>query len=211
MTGRTRIKICGITQPHQAVSIAAMGVDAVGLVFVAKSKRNLSLAAAIEIRAAIPPFVQAVALFLDAEHAAVEQVIDRVAPDLLQFHGRESVLDCERWNRPYIKAVAMGSRPDLRHVARTYGKASGFLLDGHRHGELGGQGSAFDWATAPQVLDRPLILAGGLSSDNVAQAIRTVRPFAVDVSSGVESSPGLKDLSLVREFVSEVSRATTEN
>lgn len=208
MSARVRVKICGITTPEQAVAVSRLGADALGLVFVEKSSRYLSLTAAREIRDAVPPFVQVVALFLDAKAGQVEQVIDQIQPDLLQFHGCESVLDCERWQRPYLRAIAMGSQPDLAGEARSYAKASGFLLDGHRHGELGGQGTAFDWSTVPGALGKPVILAGGLNPTNVGEAIRMTRPHGVDVSSGVESSPGVKDLDLVREFISEVNCAT---
>lgn len=208
MSARVRTKICGITTPEQAVDVTRLGADALGLVFVEKSARYLELSAAREVRDAVPPFIQVVALFLDAPMARVEQVIDEVQPDMLQFHGSESVLDCERWRRPYLRAVAMGSQPDLAGVAGSYTGASGFLLDGHRKGELGGQGAAFDWSTVPDTLGKPVILAGGLNPSNVGQAIRTTNPYGVDVSSGVESAPGIKDLNLVREFISEVNRAT---
>lgn len=209
MSARVRIKVCGITTPEQALAVSNLGVDALGLVFVEKSARYLSLSAAREVRDVVPPFVQVVALFLDAQAHYVEQVIDFIRPDLLQFHGDESVLDCERWRRPYLRAVAMGSNPDLADVALRYSGASGFLLDGHQRGELGGQGTVFDWSKVPDKLGKPMIIAGGLKPANVAQAIQTTRPYGVDVSSGVESSPGLKDLGLVHEFISEVNSATS--
>ena len=208
---RTRIKICGITRPQDAIEAARLGVDALGLVFYPQSKRALDIERALRIRDVLPAFVQAVGLFVDpAEHEVVAML--RVFPELvLQFHGDESAEFCTRFGRPYLKALPMGlSRDgralDVRAAMQQHPHATGFLLDSHAPGAVGGTGQAFDWSTIPE-LSRPLILAGGLSPANVGEAIRRVRPWAVDVSSGLESAPGIKDFSKMAEFVDEVRYA----
>lgn len=203
---RTRIKICGLTHPDTAVAAAQLGVDAVGLVFYERSPRRLSLRCAREIVAALPPFVTVVGLFLDAPAAQVEEVLASVALDVLQFHGAEEHAYCVQFRRPYIKAVPMGGAIDPVAYVRTYPDAAGLLLDSHRLGQAGGSGQAFDWQQVSQDLGRPIVLAGGLHAGNVAAAITATRPWGVDVSSGVEARPGVKDPALMSAFVKEVAR-----
>lgn len=201
---RVRIKFCGITRVEDACAAAELGVDAIGLVFTRRSKRFLGLAQARAIRDALPPFVAATALLMDDDAAWIAEVSDAVQPDLLQFHGSESADQCERFGRRYLKAVPMASVRDVRGYAAAHPRASGFLLDSHARGGAGGTGERFDWQRVPRDLDRPLILAGGLDADNVAEAIRIAQPYAVDVSSGIESAPGIKDLEKMRRFVAAV-------
>jgi len=208
---RTRIKFCGITRMQDAHAAAALGVDAIGLVLTRKSPRFVEIAQAREIRRSLPPFVSAVALFMDDEPAWIAQAIDAIAPEMLQFHGMESAADCGRYGRRYLKAVPMGDGADVHDVVAAHPAATGFLLDGHAAGEQGGRGKSFDWSRAPLNLQRPVLLAGGLTCDNVGPAIRAVRPYAVDVSSGIESAPGVKDLDKMRRFVEEVQRACSKS
>jgi phosphoribosylanthranilate isomerase len=207
---RTRIKFCGMTRAADAQAAVALGVDAIGLVLTRKSPRFVDIELARDIRRSLPPLVTAVALFMDDEPAWIATAIATVAPDLLQFHGNESAADCVAHGLPYLKAVAMGGGADLRGIIATHAHAGGFLLDGHAAGERGGGGKPFDWAQIPANLSRPLLLAGGLTCDNVAAAIRVARPYAVDVSSGIESAPGIKDAGKMRRFVEEVMRASGE-
>lgn len=203
---RTRIKICGLTRPEDALAAAQFGVDAVGLVFYERSPRRLSPLRAREIVAALPPFVTVVGLFLDAPAAAVEEVLANVALDLLQFHGSEEPAYCARFRRPYIKALPMGAGIDPVSYARAYPDAAGFLLDSNRIGQAGGSGRTFDWKRVPRALQRPIVLAGGLHAGNVAEAITATWPWGVDASSGVEAMPGIKDPELMGAFVREVAR-----
>jgi phosphoribosylanthranilate isomerase len=207
---RVRIKFCGVTRHEDAQAAVALGVDAIGLVLTQKSRRFAGLERAREIRRALPPYVAAVALFMDDEADWIAQAISIVRPDLLQFHGREPAQDCLRFNRPYVKAVAMAPGENPRAVIAEHPAATGFLLDSHAAGEQGGSGRSFDWSDIPNDLQRPLILAGGLTCDNVGSAIRQVRPYAVDVSSGIESAPGIKDAQKMRRFVEEVERAGSQ-
>ena len=208
---RTRIKICGITRPQDAIEAARLGVDALGLVFYPPSSRALDLERALRIREVLPAFVQAVGLFVNPRQDEVEAAL-RVFPELvLQFHGDESAEFCARFGRPYLKALPMGKAQngtilDVNAVMALHPHATGFLLDSHAPGAVGGTGQAFDWTSIPE-LARPLILAGGLNPGNVAEAVRLVRPWAVDVSSGLESAPGIKDFSKMAEFVDEVRYA----
>jgi len=199
----TRIKFCGMTRVEDALAAAALGVNAIGLVLTPRSKRCISLRQAREIQRALPPFVTTVALFMDDEPGFVAEAVATVQPDLLQFHGSETLEDCVRYDVPYVKAIAMGG-DDPTSALREHTAAVGFLFDAHAPGEQGGAGRAFDWSRIPQHLARPLILAGGLTPDNVGAAIRAVAPFAVDVASGIESTPGTKDLDKMRRFVSAV-------
>ncbi len=184
----------------------ALGVDAIGLVFYTKSNRAVSLRNAIQITRAIGPFVTTVGLFLDATRQYVRQVIDTVPLDLLQFHGDECPADCGVYGKPYIKAIPMGAETDAILYARSYPDACGFLLDSHVPGEAGGLGTPFDWDRVPANLGRPLILAGGLNARNIAEAIGRIRPYAVDVSSGIEFDKGIKDEKKMAEFMKEVRR-----
>ncbi len=203
----TRIKICGITRVEDALFAAGAGADAIGLVFYADSPRHVTIDRAAEICAALPPFVTTVGLFVDAEAGLIGDVLARVPIDLLQFHGAETVADCEYPGRPYIKALRM--RPDVDHSVRVadYPTARGVLLDTYRPGVPGGTGEAFDWSQVPSDLKTPIILAGGLNPDNVCIAVERVRPWAVDVSGGVESAPGIKDAARIASFVEAVRAA----
>ena len=203
---RTRVKICGITRPADAAEAARLGADSIGLVFHEPSPRAVAIETACAVRAAIPPFVTVAGLFMDAPAERVRSVLDAVPLDLLQFHGSESAEYCAGFGRPYIKAVPMapGSQPE--RVLEEHDRAIGFLLDSHGVGEQGGSGIVFDWRAIPNLRGRPLILAGGLTPENVAAAVTQVRPWAVDVSSGVESAPGVKDVRRMASFISEVQR-----
>ena len=210
MTARVRIKFCGMTRVADVCVAVALGVDAIGLVMTRKSARFVNLDRAVEIRAAVPPFVSAVALFMDDEPAWIRECVATLAPDILQFHGNESAVRCACYDRQYLKAVAMGGGDDVNAVVEQHPDAAGFLLDGHSAGESGGSGREFDWTRIPRGMRLPLILAGGLTCDNVAAAIRTARPFAVDVSSGIESAPGIKDANKMQRFVEAVRLANGE-
>jgi len=203
---RTRIKICGITRPGDAVAAAQAGADAVGLVFYPPSPRFLNVERAREIRDALPPFVQAVALFVNPDAAQVAQAIGRVHPALLQFHGEETPDFCAQFGLPYVKACRVTQGVDLVKYLRPFSTASGWLLDAHVE-EYGGVGASFDWSLVPARLERPLVLSGGLTRGNVGEAVRRVRPWAVDVSSGVESSKGIKDAAKIAAFIAEVRNA----
>jgi phosphoribosylanthranilate isomerase len=203
---RTRVKICGITRVEDALAAVAAGADAIGLVFAEVSPRHVSVDQARAIRAALPPLVSVVGLFVDAAPGHIRAVLGQVAIDLIQFHGRETPEHCRGYGRPYIKAVSMRPDVDLPTAARQYDDAAGLLLDTHSVSAAGGTGEAFDWARVPHDLGRPLILAGGLTPDNVAQAIRQVRPYAVDVSSGVEQAKGIKDPAKIMAFMRGVNQ-----
>ncbi|MBE9568505.1 MAG: phosphoribosylanthranilate isomerase, partial [Proteobacteria bacterium] len=208
---RTRVKICGITRKRDAQLVVDAGVDAIGLVFYEKSPRFVSNVKAADICRMIPAFVSRVALFKDADKGFVQSVLQQVEIDLIQFHGSESVTFCEQFGRPYIKALGMKSKDrDINYLsesAEKYASAKALLLDAHAPGEAGGTGDTFDWSSVSSVagsMEMPIVLAGGLSVENVQQAIQIVRPYAVDVSSGVESSPGLKDKDKVAAFMQQV-------
>jgi phosphoribosylanthranilate isomerase len=207
---RTRVKICGITRSDDALTAAALGVDAIGLVFYAPSPRHVEIEQAAAICRQLPAFVTSVALFLNADEAYVSEVITRVPVDCLQFHGTEEPAYCERFAKPYIKALGMGSisRQDLIAQANAFSNARGVLLDSHIHGAAGGSGEVFDWSNVPQQLNKPVILAGGLTVGNVAEAISRVHPWAVDVSSGVEADKGIKSVDLMSAFMQEVDNAS---
>lgn len=206
----TRIKCCGMTRVEDALLAARLGADAIGLVFSARSRRRVTIAQAQAIARALPPFVTVVALFMDDEAGLVRDVIAAVQPDLLQFHGSENDPWCAQFGRPFVKAIAMGEGADAALSGADYPHAAALLLDGHRVGEAGGSGRAFDWSQMPRDLARAVILAGGLDPDNVAQAIRATRPWAVDVASGIESSPGIKDPARLAAFVRAVRLADAE-
>ncbi len=207
---RTRIKICGITRPADAVAAAEAGADAIGLVFYPPSPRYLSGERAIDIRDALPPFVQSVALFVNPDAAQVAQVIGRVRPAMLQFHGEETAQFCAQFGMPYVKACRVKSGvstgADLLEYLRPFSGAAGWLLDSFVE-EYGGVGERFDWSLVPAKRDKPLILSGGLARGNVADAVRRVRPWGVDVSSGVESAKGIKDAAKIAAFIAEVRNA----
>jgi len=203
---RTRVKICGITRPADGEAAAQAGADAIGLVFYAKSPRCVDLPRAQEICRALPPFISVVALFVDAQRERVEEVLSAVPVDVLQFHGSESAVQCTDFGRPYIKAIAMQPGLEPRVVMQSHPEACGFLLDAWQPDTHGGGGVVFDWAQVPAGTGRPLILAGGLTVDNVAGAIARTRPFAVDVSSGVELEKGIKSADKMQEFIRGVER-----
>ena len=203
---RTRIKICGITRPGDARAAAEAGADAIGLVFYPPSPRYLSGERAIEIRDALPPFVQTVALFVNPDAAQVAQVIGRVRPGMLQFHGEETAQFCAQFGLPYVKACRVKQGIDLLEYLRPFAGAAGWLLDSHVEA-YGGVGERFDWSLVPHKLERPLVLSGGLERGNVAEAVRRLRPWGVDVSSGVESSKGIKDAAKIAAFIAEVRNA----
>jgi phosphoribosylanthranilate isomerase len=204
---RTRVKICGITSIEDAQLVINAGVDAIGLVFYDKSPRYVSNEQADRISRICPAFVSRVALFKDADKQMIETVLQQVEIDLIQFHGSESSEFCEQFERPYIKALGMKSAECdaayLQSTAKKYHSAKALLLDGHAPGEAGGSGETFDWSVIGTI-NRPVILAGGLTPDNVKQAIGMVHPFAVDVSSGVESTPGKKDKAKVAAFMQQI-------
>lgn len=207
---RTRVKICGITRESDLLAAVAAGADAVGLVFHRGSPRCVLPEAAAALAAALPPFITPVGLFLDADPVWVREVVKVVRLDLLQFHGREDADYCRSFGKPYLKAIGVGGCDDLRSLAEAYGDAGALLLDSHAHGAAGGTGRTFDWEKIPSDLGRPLVLAGGLGPGNVANAVRRVRPYAVDVSSGVEIAPGIKDAGLIEAFMSEVKGGDSE-
>jgi phosphoribosylanthranilate isomerase len=204
---RVRIKVCGMTRAEDVAEAARLGVDAVGLVFYPKSPRNVSIDQARELVTALPAFVTVTALFLDPDRDHVQRVLDNVRVELLQFHGGEPAEFCRGFGRPYIKAVPMGGQVDVSEYAQRHAGAAALLLDSHAAGQRGGTGVSFDWASLPKVEGPPVILAGGLNPSNVGTAIRIVRPYGVDVSSGVESAPGIKDIGKMADFMREVSRA----
>jgi len=200
---RTRIKICGITRVEDAAAAVQCGVDALGLVFYARSPRFLGIDQARLLSRAVPPFVTVVGLFVNAERDFVRRVIDAVPIQALQFHGDEVEDECDRYGLPYIKAARVKPGLDLVEYARSFPSAQGLLLDAHVAG-YGGAGVTFDWSLIPRRLPLPVVLSGGLSPTNVAQAILQISPWAVDVSSGVEAQKGIKDARKIAEFVAGV-------
>jgi phosphoribosylanthranilate isomerase len=200
----TRIKICGITRVEDALAAAHSGADAIGLVFHERSPRHVSIAQAKQLADALPPFVFAVGLFVNAEAAFVHAVLASVPLDILQFHGDEPAEFCAQFAKPYLKAIRVKAGVDLLQCAARFHTAKGLLLDAHVEGIAGGTGATFDWALIPKQLPLPVILSGGLNVGNVAAAIKQVRPYAVDVSSGVEASKGIKDAGKIAAFINEV-------
>ena len=198
-----RVKICGITRLQDLHAACAAGADALGFVFYEKSPRNVSIETAAALLHALPPFVQSVGLFVNADPAFVAAVLEVVPLDLLQFHGDETPVDCERHGRPYIKALRVNPGTDLLKCAAEFDSARGLLLDAYVPGVAGGTGERFDWGLIPPGLPGPIILSGGLTPDNVAEAVRQVRPWAVDVSSGVEASKGIKDAQKLAQFIAK--------
>jgi phosphoribosylanthranilate isomerase len=201
---RTRIKICGITRIEDARVAVELGADAIGLVFYAPSPRNVSLDQARAIAAAIPPFVTIVGLFVDPLRDQVETVLRHCRLNLLQFHGDEAPDFCSGFSLPYIKAARVRQNADLVQYLSPYFAAQGWLLDAYHEQLYGGTGGTFDWTLIPHDLARPVILSGGLTPDNVGAAVRQVRPWAVDASSGVEASKGIKDAAKIAAFIAGV-------
>ena len=198
---RTRVKICGITRLEDALEAARLGADAIGFVFYPDSPRNIAVEQASRIRFALPPFLSVVALFVDPEMERVREVMTAVRPDALQFHGNETPQQCRSYGMPYIKAIRMEEGIDVLAEARRYHDAQGLLLDTFVRDKAGGTGQRFDWTRVPGDIPRPVILAGGLVADNVAQAVGLVKPWALDVSGGVESSAGIKDAAKMAAFI----------
>ncbi|MDH4558517.1 phosphoribosylanthranilate isomerase [Pseudomonas sp. BN417] len=196
-----RIKICGITRIEDALAAVAAGADAIGLVFYAKSPRAVTPAQAKAIVAALPPFVTSVGLFVDMPRAELKQLLAEVPLDLLQFHGDESPEDCAGHGRPFIKALRVKPGDDVAAAIARYPDAAGILLDTYVPGTPGGTGEAFDWSLVPRDAAKPVVLAGGLTPENVGDAVRQVRPYAVDVSGGVEASKGIKDAAKIKAFI----------
>lgn len=202
-----RSKICGITRIEDALAAVQAGADAIGLVFYAKSPRAVNVQQARAIIAALPPFVTTVGLFVNASRCELGEILDAVPLDLLQFHGDEAPADCEGYHRPFIKALRVKPGADIVAEVARYGQASGILLDTFVQGVPGGTGEAFDWSLVPEGLNKPVILAGGLTPENVVEAIAQVRPYAVDVSGGVEISKGIKDAEKIQAFMRAVQGA----
>lgn len=200
---RTRVKICGITRRQDAEFSIEMGADALGLVFYSPSPRAVTLAQAKEIIVGIPPFISLVALFVDAEVDEVKACLDTLPIAVLQFHGNETPSYCEQFNLPYMKAIRMRDDIDLKAEVKRYQSASAILVDSYQSGVPGGTGQVFNWSLIKDI-DKPLILAGGLDAGNVAMAIEKVKPYAVDVSGGVELAKGIKDKQKISSFMQEV-------
>ncbi|HLF96746.1 MAG TPA: phosphoribosylanthranilate isomerase [Methylococcaceae bacterium] len=203
---RTRVKICGFTRAEDARIAAHLGADALGLVFYPSSPRHVSVEQARAIVAALPAFVTVVGLFVEAAADEVQAVREAVRLDLLQFHGDEPPEYCRSFGAPYLKAVRMREGVEISALARDYRDAAGLLLDAWHPDEKGGTGLSFDWARARKACGLPIVLAGGLTAGNVAQAIRVARPYAVDVSSGVEAKKGIKDANKMAAFMREVNQ-----
>jgi phosphoribosylanthranilate isomerase len=204
---RTRIKICGITSPADGLAAARQGADAIGLIFYPPSPRRVAPERAREIVAGLPPFVTRVAVFVNPSAAQVDAAIGACRPDLLQFHGEEAPEFCRGFGVPYLRAWRVRPGVDLLECLSPFDDAAGWLLDAYRPDLYGGTGEAFDWDLIPQRLGRPVILSGGLDAENVGEAIRRVRPWAVDVSSGVESAKGIKDERLIAALIAGVRNA----
>ncbi len=207
MTSRVRIKICGITNQKDALAVAQLGADAIGLVFYPESPRNVSVETAAIIARQLPAFINVVGLFVDAEQSFIEQVLEQVAIDTLQFHGQETEQTCALYGKPYIKAIRVGESAEIQEVISRYPSANAVLLDTFIKDVPGGTGVSFDWNLVPENADTPIILAGGLTAENVQSAIRKTRPYAVDVSGGVEQAKGKKDLEKVNKFIREALNA----
>ena len=202
---RTRVKICGFTRAKDAVAAANLGVDAIGLVFYPPSPRHVSIEQAKEIVDALPAFVTVVALFVDEQESQIREVLSHVSIDCIQFHGDESAAECRLYNKPYMKAIRMKPGLDIMEIAKKYNDASAMLLDAYHPGIKGGSGSQFDWDLIPDLGSLPVVLAGGLQVDNVRQAIQSVKPYALDVSSGVEADKGVKDVAKMAAFIQQIN------
>ena len=200
----TKVKICGFTNSENARDAAIAGVDAIGLVFYDKSPRNVDIQRAREIVAALPPFINRVGLFVNANPSFIDEVLCEVPLDTLQFHGDEEVVDCTQYQMPFIKSLRVTSKTNLDQIAERFSDASALLLDSYNPNRYGGTGEIFDWSLARVKINLPIILAGGLNSENVSEAISQVNPYAVDASSGVESSPGMKDIDKILAFIQSV-------
>ena len=205
---RVRVKICGLTRVEDVKSAIEAGADAVGFVFT-RSPRCISVETATRLVNYVPKGVLRVGLFLNQDRSEIRKVVSSVPLDVLQFHGSETEQECNAFGLPWLKAVAMENTESARQAERDFPNAMGLLLDSHTAGKRGGSGNVFDW-TLSRPLSMPVWLAGGLNADNVARAIRIVRPFAVDVSSGVEVSPGIKDTTRMTAFINAVREFENE-
>ena len=209
---RTRVKICGFTRVEDAVYAAHLGVDAIGLVFYPPSPRHVEIEQAVKIVNALPAFTSVVALFVDEQEERIREVLARISIDCIQFHGDEPAEACRVYGKRYIKAVRMRDDIDIGALALRYHDAAGLLLDAYHPGAKGGTGNQFDWELIPKQCILPVILAGGLDETNARQAVKTVRPYALDVSSGVEAKKGVKDSLKMAAFIKQVNegdRVTT--
>lgn len=204
MRARTRVKFCGITQLDDARMAVELGVDALGFVFYDESPRCIGVGTAADIIRQLPPLVCKVGLFVNANVDAVASVVAEVPLDLVQFHGEESAQECDRLGRPYVKAVRMSPDLDLLVEADRFAGAAALLVDAFDPAVFGGTGNPFEWDRVPQGVDKPIILAGGLNASNVARAIEAVKPYAIDVSSGIERDKGIKDHAKMQAFMQEV-------
>ncbi len=204
---RTRVKICGITNIEDANSAIEAGADAIGLVFYEKSPRYVAINSAAQIIKHIPPFINCVGLFVNAAESYIRKVLEHVAIDTLQFHGQESEQACAMYNRPYSKVIRMEEEVSLPEQCEVYASANALLLDTYVKGVHGGTGQSFDWNLIPKGLNKPIILAGGLDETNVKNAVSQVRPYAVDVSGGVEIEKGIKDSDKIKNFICEAMNA----
>lgn len=202
---RIRVKICGITREEDAKAAVESGADAIGLVFYSKSPRYVDLTSAHKIACAVGPFVTVVGLFVNASIDQVNEVIDAVGLDLLQFHGDEDEAYCAQFHKPYIKAIRMSPGLDIKDVMADYPSARGFLFDAWNKDKYGGTGETFEWQRLSGLDEIPYVLAGGLNPDNIGEAVATARPYAVDVSGGVEVSPGVKSSELIQQFIDGVN------
>ncbi len=202
---RTRTKICGFTRVDDAVEAAKLGVDAIGLVFYPPSPRNVNLEQAGDIVSALPAFITVVALFVDEKERRIKEILSQVSIDCIQFHGNEAATDCRIYNKSYIKAIRMKQGLDIIKISTDYQDASALLLDAYHPGIQGGSGSQFDWDLIPENNSLPIILAGGLDEGNAEQAVKKVRPYALDVSSGVERTKGIKDVAKMAAFIEAIN------
>lgn len=210
---RTRIKICGVTRVEDALCAARAGADAIGLVFYAASPRLVTLDQAMMISSALPPFISTIALFVNAPRNEIDKTISHLRPSMLQFHGDETAPYCAQFGVPFLKAIRVGSgttAADLLEYVETFHEASALLLDTLSPNVYGGSGESFDWKVVPNAMRSRIVLSGGLKVDNVAEAIRMLRPWAVDVSSGVEIKTGVKDHARIEKFIEEVRNADAD-
>lgn len=205
---QTRVKICGITRIEDASSAVNEGADAIGLIFYAPSPRNVDINIAAEIVKQLPPFVSVVGLFVNADQAWVDDVLLNVPIDLMQFHGEETPAYCRQFGKPYMKAIRVRESTNLLQYEDEFSDARALLLDTFVDGAAGGTGKTFDWNLIPKTMVKPVVLAGGLNATNVTEAIRKVRPYAVDVSGGVEQSKGIKSAEKIAAFMRGVSNAS---
>jgi phosphoribosylanthranilate isomerase len=204
---RTRVKICGITRVEDAVSAVNAGADAIGLVFYAPSPRCVSVEQAQKIVSVIPPFVSVVGLFVNAPKVEIEAILSKVRLDILQFHGDETSEQCAQIKMPYYKAIRVKADTNLVQYAVEFNGAKALLLDAHSDVAFGGTGQTFDWNLIPKNITKPIILAGGLTAENVKNAIQQVKPYAVDVSGGVELTKGIKDVAKIAAFMQAVKES----